>query len=554
MAGFSFGTTTPAPAPAAGGFTFGNPAAAPAAAPSTTPASSFFGNGTAAAPSAATTVAAAATVTASSGSTVYTSLPPQAQQAIMQIHDMSLRQRRTLASIEKMAPRLLSGNYDLNNQDSHDNHSEEKKEMQQQHGSDDENSYLPLQIEAMMSNLQAIVENLERRMGFVKGLQGKARDGASYALSEASWPMEALAARRGVQLSSTKFDGADANAVNDPNLKKKMLERKVESMLDREAAMIDRREQVPSKFVWELLKSFEERVGQTKREIEIFERQLKLVQASNADSLRGYERQRQHEFSREDIASIYEVQNGALLRVAGKIASMNDQVETLRRRWRRYHGKTGDDIFRKADALDVTRRNEKEARLRTIMLSTRPQPSATSQGGSLTATVAPTSGTMFGAKPTSTSGLFGSSTSNSTGGFGAKSATPTSVPAGGSLFGTAPAPTGGSLFGASGNTGGGLFGTNSTPAQTGGGLFGSSAPAPAGGGLFGTSATPAPAPTGGSLFGGSAPAPAGGSLFGGSAPAPAGGGLFGSSGTATSSSGLSRSSSSRSKGKGRSRR
>merc|ERR1719326_446278 len=65
--------------------------------------------------------------------------------------------------------------------------------------------------------------------------------------------------------------------------------------------------------------------------------------------------------------------------------------------------------------------------------------------------------------------------------------------------------------------GGGLF---STPASSGGGLFGG-APASSGSGIFGG----APAGSGGGIFGG-APASSGGGIFGG-APASSGGGIFG---------------------------
>ena len=87
----------------------------------------------------------------------------------------------------------------------------------------------------------------------------------------------------------------------------------------------------------------------------------------------------------------------------------------------------------------------------------------------------------------------------------------------------APAPPAGGLFGTPAPVSGGLFGAS--PAPVSGGLFGSS-PAPVAGGLFGASPA-APSAIGG--FGSPSPAPASGGFFG-SAPAaaPAGGGLFGS--------------------------
>ncbi|KIR74014.1 nuclear pore complex protein Nup98-Nup96 [Cryptococcus deuterogattii CA1014] len=157
--------------------------------------------------------------------------------------------------------------------------------------------------------------------------------------------------------------------------------------------------------------------------------------------------------------------------------------------------------------------------------------------------------TGFGAKP---GGLFGSTTvpaSTSTG-FGGFGQTSTSQPAGTGLFGstgTNTNTTGGGLFGQTQPqqtvqqpaTGGGLFGNVGTAPATGGGLFGAkpattTAPST---GLFGqTQPAQQPAQTGGGLFG-STTSTTGGGLFGGTANTslgqlgqqnqPSGGGLFG---------------------------
>ncbi|WVW81345.1 hypothetical protein I302_103336 [Kwoniella bestiolae CBS 10118] len=123
-------------------------------------------------------------------------------------------------------------------------------------------------------------------------------------------------------------------------------------------------------------------------------------------------------------------------------------------------------------------------------------------------------------------------------------ATATGATSGGGLFGSLggqqqPGQAGTSLFGAKPATGGGLFGSTTTQPQqpaAGGGLFGSTAtpqqPAAGGGGLFGSTSTqPQPATSGG-LFGSTNQAkPAtGGGLFGSTTqqPSTTGGGLFGS--------------------------
>ena len=355
--GFSFGGSSnlgsPAPATTSstGGFSFGSSLAAPNPAPTfgTNPVSAptpstggFFGN-------ASTTSTIASSIGAGFGNvqnaqqvqqqpamvlstSVYSTLPAQAQTMITQIHDMSWRQRRTLASVNKMAPRLLSTDLELVVGN------EEEKKVDTTTGSIltassssssstgvDDNAYLPLQIEAILSNLHSLTITLERSMTIARGLQDKSRETASYGLTEVSWPIEALAARRGVQLTYLDSDG-------QPLSEKIKFERKMEAMLDKEAALVDRKEQIPSEFLWKLLKSFEERLHLTQREVDTLQRQLVMVVASNENNVQGYERQREHQVTRDDIASIYKIQNEALLRVAGEVATINDQVELLRSR------------------------------------------------------------------------------------------------------------------------------------------------------------------------------------------------------------------------------
>ncbi|KAK4199757.1 nuclear protein 96-domain-containing protein [Triangularia verruculosa] len=157
------------------------------------------------------------------------------------------------------------------------------------------------------------------------------------------------------------------------------------------------------------------------------------------------------------------------------------------------------------------------------------QPAATGFGGFGAAAAQPaaTGGGLFGAKPAATGGgLFGATTTTpATGGlFGGTQQQPAATGFGGAA--AQPAAAGGGLFGAKPATTGGLFGT-STTTGTGGGLFGGAQqqPAATGGGLFGgglaqnNQAKP-------SLFGGSTPAAGG--LF--SQPAQQqGGSLFGAS-------------------------
>lgn len=130
----------------------------------------------------------------------------------------------------------------------------------------------------------------------------------------------------------------------------------------------------------------------------------------------------------------------------------------------------------------------------------------------------------FGAKPAAPA----AGTTAAGGLFGGSSAQQQQPPAsGGGLFGSATQPqqqaqqTGGGLFGSTTQPqqqqqAGGLFASTTQPAQQSGGLFGSAAQKPAGTGLFGSTTQPQQS-TGGGLFGSTAPAtqqPASTSVFG----------------------------------------
>ena len=344
---------------------------------------------------------------------MYSNLPPQAQGVIDQIYNNALRNQRTIATIKTLEPRLL----DKTNLAASGYVEEEKKSSSLDRISDhDEASdlYLPIQIESLQTQIQTVKTSIDQSLARVQELQSQSRKAASEVLSEGVWPMEALAARRGVQL--TYFDTASEE--------KQKMERKMEHMLDREAALVDRQEQIPSQFMFNLLRTLEGRAAEIQRNIDLLQNQLDIVIRSNEDDQNtqhqpGYGRPKERRVTGEEISAIFKVQNDALLRVAGAVATAHDQLDALRARWRRYHG-SADDPFRKADAEEILVKNRLEVKMRADMALARPPAPA--------------------------------------------AAVPAPAPASGGLFGT------------------------STPAPASGGLFGTSAPAPASGGLFGTSA------------------------------------------------------------------
>ena len=415
--GFSFGNPAPAPSSSGGGLFGSNPAPAPSAGgglfgtssanPTTNSTSSFFGsaNNSSLTTTAATTNAATPNATPGAGQSLtgasqFSTLPPQAQSAVTQIYELVAKHRRTMASVSKMEPKVLSASW-LENGNT--DHIEEEKKTDGllvsageglSSSSSLEDEYLPLQCEALRSDFQIVSSKIERSVACAHELRIRAKENSDHGRTEAVWPIEALAARRGVQLTFLNDKG-------EPLSEKEKLEKKYNELMDKEASLIDRKEVVPSDFMWKLLKTFEEQLRLTQKEVEVLRGQLDMFEASNADIGRGYERQTARNATRDEIASIYNNNQRAMIRIAGEVAFVTEQLGELRSRWRRYHG-PNDDPFKKAETQLLIKQNEEDAKLRAIMLSSKANVAANSTGVS-------TGGSLFGNTTASTqsTGLFG---------------------------------------------------------------------------------------------------------------------------------------------------
>jgi hypothetical protein len=257
------------------------------------------------------------------------------------------------------------------------------------------------------------------------------------------WPVEAVAVRRGVKLSSN-------GKSMDPTVKEQL-----QKLLDQQVAHVDRVERIPSPYMWQTLQDLQKRVSILLQQVSTLNLEL---DANASDQVM-------------DVASIVHSQTEAITRVAHDVARVHDQMDLLRTKYNQTE--RGENVLIKAEMAEYERQVRLEQQSKQQFMKAAgsvPQQAATAPAPS---------GGLFGSIPAAapSSGLFGSTPA------------PTPAPSGG-LFGSTSAPTAPS---------GGLFGSSTpAPAPT-GGLFGSTpAPAPSGGGLFGS--TPAPTPTGG-LFG-----------------------------------------------------
>lgn len=472
-----------------------------------------------------------------SGNTPYAQLPEHAKKAIDQIYQLMMQHRRTLASVKTMAPALLredAGN--LSPADAAAG-SPSRRPVTSTRASfrksttDPSNEPLPRQMVSLQTQIQTLLQSAETNLTEARQLKTVAGEAVAQAKMHGAWPIENVAARRGVALTSIKgllkeyahanaqasafsagasVGGTPASSLNLSGMRN-IDAIALQQIMDIRAARVDRIEPMPSPYLWEVLSNFEQRVAMAQREVDAIRTRLTIAEESESAQTMSTNTSLLLTNAGSDLnmmatlmlnagkGSAFELdaaplsmrlvalarsQNEYFLRIAAQAARAHEGLEEMKVRFQRYcqttKGGYYQDPFLTADVEEFSREREMQQRIMLEQLAT---------AAPSTAATAAAIGTM--APPPAPSA--------SSAGFFSQ---PAPAPAMRGLFGSpAPAPTTGGLFGA--------------PAS----------------GLFGATGTPAPAPSGGG-FGLSAPAPAtGGSLFGGT-PAPAttaGGGLFGSS-------------------------
>lgn len=439
---------------------------------------------------------------------------------------------------------------------------------------------LPQQMVGLQTQIQTLLQSAETNLTEARQLKTRAGESAVQAKMHGAWPIENVAARRGLALSSVKglLGGANrAQSTTTPplgatapgstgnsNVGTPASATNVSGMtnidaialqqiMDIRAAHVDRIESMPSPYFWEVLHNFEQRVVMIQRDVEAVRARLAIVEeAERVRSIGGGTGvMRMDETSllltnaRGDnsdvmtsllisegsmaaaapipkrLATLARSQSDLFLCIAAQAARSHDGLSEVKLRYQRYcqttKGGYYEDPFLKSDVEEVSREREIQQRIMEEQLATTPIPVA--QVIAAPGAPSASAGGIFGqaAPAPATTGLFGASAPAAGGLFGA----PAPAPAAGGLIGaTAPAPAAGGLFGAPAPAAGagGLFGAPATvPTPLGGGVFGSTAPASAaGGGLFGAPAT-APAPPGVGLFGSTAS----GNLFGAAPTTPA---------------------------------
>lgn len=392
------------------------------------------------------------------GNTPYAQLPDNAKKAIDQIYQLMMQHRRTLASVKTMAPSLLQSvdnngktNSTQSNTRSVSTPGENLSPADAAAGSprrlptnqvtnvDPSSEPLPQQMVTLQTQIQTLLQSAETNLNEAKQLKERAGEAAVQAKMHGAWPIENVAARRGVALSSIKelvnnndnnaapsasgvktTSGTQASSVNVSGMTN-LDAIALQQIMDIRASHVDRIESMPSPYYWEVLHNFEQRVSMVQRDVEAVRSRLAIaeeaerVQAMGSSGIMRDETALLRANTEGSLASLVLYEGGSaplstklatlarsqhdyFIRIAALAAQAHDGLEEAKHRYQRFcqttKGGYYDDPFLKADIEEVSRERELQQRIMEERIATAPPPQAPP-------TAAPNQTTP------STSGLFG---------------------------------------------------------------------------------------------------------------------------------------------------
>jgi hypothetical protein len=408
-----------------------------------------------------------------SGSTPYSQLPDNARRAIDQIYQLMMQHRRTLASVRTMAPSLLVLDDDAKGinisglaiatrrgeitspADVAAGTPQRFASRQQSNAATTNESIdpscesLPRQMVALQTQIQGLLQSAEANLTEARRLKSIAGEAVAQAKMHGAWPIESVAARSGVVLSSVKdmlSDHSNDHVVGNGNAGGKPASSlnvsgmsnvdvvALQHIMDIRAARVDRIELMPSPYFWEVLKNFEQRVGAATRDVEALRARIAIaeeaerVQSAGFDGVGGRDdasslflgnagRDAKTSLLLQEsggrsvssgtpplsrrLATLARTQNDHFLRIAAQAAHAHEGLDEMKLRYQRFcqttNGGYYEDPFRKADVEEFSRERDLQQRILSEQLATAMPPMAAASNIS----AAPT------APSVSSSGLFG---------------------------------------------------------------------------------------------------------------------------------------------------
>lgn len=343
----------------------------------------------------------------------YSSLSDPYRKAIDGLHEMIMKHRRTMLAVESMAPQRLDAS-----------HAES----------------LPKATAQLRSVLSALAQDLSNLAAQAAHQQGSAEKALTNVHLYGQWPLEAVAVRRGINLSSLT---ATTTTAEEKKEDASGMQAKIRALLDRQMVYVDRVERMPSPYLVQTVSDMEARLQKLLEQAQRLERELQWTSMYGREPL--------------DVLDLAQRQHQALWHLGSKLEQLHVEMERVRYRYQVYE--RDENVIDKANQQEAERqRNMDEAVMKYYLKAG--STTASSAPAPTPGAPAPSMGFGFSSTPAPAP-----STSFSFGG----SSTPAPAPSTGFSFGSTPAPAA------------------PAPATTGFG-FGAPAPGPAGGG-------PAPAPS-----------------------------------------------------------
>ena len=361
-----------------------------------------------------------------------------------------MQHRRTLASVKTMAPSLLS----VDNTSASNHYSNAKSGSSGNHAfstpggenpspadaaagsprrpvssnkltTNPSDEPLPQQMVAIRTQIETLLQSAETNLTEAKHLKTRAGEAAIQAKMHGAWPIENVAARRGVALSSIKGLVGDSNSnaqsttttlsggANTGNIPASSLNVSgmknidaiaLQQIMDIRAAHVDRIESMPSPYLWEVLHNFEQRVTMVQRDVEAVRARLAIAEEAERVQSMGGNVSTSDEASlllanngnvaslilyeggggstgagaplSKRLATLARSQNDLFLRIAAQAASAHDGLEEVKLRYQRFYRTTKggqyEDPFLRADVEEVSRERELQQRILEEQISTAP--------------------------------------------------------------------------------------------------------------------------------------------------------------------------------------
>jgi len=173
-------------------------------------------------------------------------------------------------------------------------------------GDDPSNATLPRQMVALQAQIRDLLQSAESNLAEARVLKSAAGGAAAQAKMHGAWPIESVAARGGVALSSVREmlgdhhrhhhgdggggvgggvgGGKPASSLNVSGMTN-VDAVALQQIMDMRASRVDRVEPMPSPYLWEVLGDFERRVSALSRDVEAVRERLAI--AEEAERLRS---------------------------------------------------------------------------------------------------------------------------------------------------------------------------------------------------------------------------------------------------------------------------